>query len=380
MNMKKLNTPLQPMPRFVTARPEHTMETVKEASPAFRELMDRIDGDPNPPKRPSQMWAACKEAGSTDEFPQLLGTTAGKRVIQAFQSWTPKWPLIAAIDNVNKLGVSIPRIFVGEAANLVLKPEGANIRRNYFTDAQYTVSANTYASGLAFTREAMVNDDLGELMKSADKMGRAAARTVDVRLGTLIRANGTAYDGAAFFHATNPTAQPHANTVTTALSADLVGANLLKVACQAIRKQKDIDNRQFLGKTPGIAFCSIDLWDTLAALCGLDMVAAPTVAAPTYTAQNPAYRYGLKPIEFPDLGDTTDWYVAQSPNDADPAWVVSFLNGRAAPMVLQKKLLYGGDFDFANPACDIEYDVIYDFEVSMGDPRSAYAGIVSGGT
>jgi hypothetical protein len=378
--VKKNKKPIPTMPQFVAPREQFSMDAVKESSPAYREMMDRIESDPNPPKRPSQMWAACKEAGSTDEFPQLLGTTAGKRVIQSFVGYTPKWPLIAAIDSVNKLGVSIPRIFVGEAANLVLKPEGMSIRRNKITDNQYTVTANTYASGVAFTREAMVNDDLGELMKSADRMGRAAARAVDVRLGTVIRANAAAYDAVAFFHATNPTAQPHANTVTTALSADLVGANLLKTACQAIKKQKDIDNRAFLGKKPGIAFTSIDLYDTLAALCQLNIVAAPTVGAPTYTAQNPAYAYGLKPVEFEYLGDTTDWYVAQSPNDPDPAWVVSFLNGRATPMVLQKKVLYGGDFDFSNPACDIEYDVIYDFEVSMGDPRSAYGGLVAAGT
>ena len=221
---------------------------------------------------------------------------------------------------------------------------------------------------------------MGELMKSADRMGRAAARTVDVRLGAVIRANGTAYDGAAFFHATNPTAQPHANTVTTALSADLVGANLLATACRAIRKQKDIGNRSFMGKTPKVAFTSIDLYGTLMYLCQSATVASPTVAAPTHDEANPAFGYGLRPVEFEYLGDTTDWYVETDPNEPDPAWVVSFLNGRATPMVLQKKVLYGGDFDFSNPACDIEYDVIYDFEVSMGDPRSAYGGIVSGGT
>lgn len=375
--MKKKTEPISQVVHVMN-REEFNLETVKEHSPAFREMLDRMDG--NPPDRPSELWRACKEAGSTDEFPQLLGTTVGKRVIQYFRAYAPKWPLIAGTDAVNKLGVAIPRVFVGEAADLVLKPEGANIRRNKFTDNQYTIISNTYASGLAFTREAMVNDDTGELMRSADRLGRGAARAVDKRLGAVILANAACYDGTAFFHATNPTANPHANTVTTTLSADLVGANLLTTACRAIKKQKDIDIHEFLHKVPKIAFTSIDLFDTLQGLCGINVVASPTVAAPTHTVQNPAYGYGLRPIEFEWLGDTNDWYVATDPNEPDPAWVVSFLNGQMAPKILQRKTLYGGDFDFSNPACDIEYDVIMDFEVSMGDYRSAYAGIVTGGT
>jgi hypothetical protein len=362
------------MPISVTPRVEYTHEQVKEHSPAYREMVDRM-GD-NPPEKPSELYRACKESGSTDEFGQLLGTTVGKRVIKYFNAYSPKWPLIAQPDSTNKLGVAIPRVFLGEAADLVLKPEGANIRRNKFTDDQYTIITNTYASGLAFTREAMINDDTGELMKSAERLGRAAARAVDKRLGAVIRANAaiTWGDTDAFFHA------DHSNTVTTALSADLVGANLLATACRAIKSQKDIDSNDFLHKVPKVAFTSITLFDTMAALCNTNVVASPTVAAPTHAAQNPAYAYGLRPVEFEWLGDTTDWYITTDPNEPDPAWIVSFLNGRIQPMILQKKTLYGGDFDFSNPACDIEYDVIFDFEVSPGDYRSAYGGIVSGGT
>jgi len=356
----------------VVDRTPYTMEYVKEHSPQFREMLDRMGQ--TPPDKPSELWQACKESGSTDEFRQLLGTTVGKKIISYFNQYVPKYPLIAGIDSVNKLGVSIPRVFVGEGADLVLKPEGANISRNKFTDNQYTISVNTYASSLAFTREAMINDDTGELMRSTARLGRMAARCIDKRLGAVIRANAAAYDGTAFFHSN------HANTVTTALSADLVGANLIKTACQAIKKQQDIDSHDFLHKVPRVAFTSIDLYDTMAALCQTNVVASPTVGAPTHTVQNPAFAYGLRPIEFEWLGDTTDWYVGTDPNEPDPAFVVSFLNGDMTPKVLQRKTLYGGDFDFSNPACDIEFDVIMDFEVSMGDYRSMYAGIVAAGT
>ena len=372
---KKLKKPLFNTPQVVAKHhyDHDTIETVMEHSPAFRELMDKLDHDPAPPEKPSAIWRACKEAGSTDEFPQLLGTSVHKRVVDYYRQVVPVYPRIAGIDSVSQLGVAAPRVLVGEAGDLVLKPEGAVIRRDNITDTQYTVIVNTRASGIAFTREAMINDNTGTLNKSAERLGRAAGRTVDKRLGAVILANGNAYDGSAFF------VSGHSNTVTTALSADLVGANLLKTGCQAIKSQKDIDSHDYLGKVPRIAFTSITLYDTLAELCTSPVVASPTVSSPTYAAQNPALPYGLRPIEFPWLGDTTDWYIATDPNDGDPAWVVAFLNGRAAPIVMQKTVL-PGDFDYSNPSCDIEYDVLFDFEVNMGDWRSAYGGIVSGGT
>lgn len=341
---------------------------------AYRELLDRMGG--KPPETIGGIWRACREAHTTDMFPQLLGTTIGKKVVEQFKSWSPVWPLLAGIDSVNKLGVSIPRVMLGEAGDLVLKAEGAPIRHDTMTDDQYTVSANTYASGYVFTREAILNDDTGLINQTIAKMARAAARTIDKRLGAVIRANGNAYDGIAFFYST------HSNTVTTLLSRDLVGANLIAAAARAIRSQKDIDSRQYLGIKPDRAFSSITLFETLSTLCTSPTIEGPTVASPTYSASNPAKQYGLTPIEFPDLGDTNDWYVIADPA-INPAFVVSFYNGDMTPKILQKKSLYeiqGGSDTWDAPACDLEYDVVMDFQVTMADWRAAYGGIVAGGT
>lgn len=352
---------------------------VKQYSPQFRELWDRLGKEDTSHLGPLGLWRAAQEAHATSDFPQLLANTLGKKVVEQYRQWTPKWPAFCGVDSTNKLGVAIPRIFVGAAQTLELKNQGANVKQHNLTDNEYTVTTSTYASAYKFTRECVRNDDLGALMQLPAKMAIAASRTIDYTVGAFIRANAAAYDSVVFFHASAwPTG--HANTVVTALTRTLAGAQLVADGCKAILKQKDIDNRQFLGLTPRTLVSSIDLFDVIAPIAQSDVIANTTEASASTVLANPARRFGLSPVQFEYLGDTTDWYIFADPA-TNPAIVVSFLDGDMAPKVLARKSAYDTPVDAAGyPNGDIEFDMIFDFGVSWGDPRAAYGGIVSGGT
>lgn len=353
---------------------------LKQTTPQFRELWDRLVADDGATHLgPLGLWKAAQEAHSTSDFPELLQNAIGKKLVEQYQNWQPKWAQFCGIDSTNKLNVAIKRILLGAAATLELKNEGANIKHHAITDNDYDVTTRTYASGYRLTRETIRNDDLGALNRLPVLMAIAAQRTIDSTVGAFIRANAAAYDGVAFF-ASSAWPTGHANSTTSALTRTLAGAQLVADGCKAILKQQDIDSRQYLGLVPRFLVSSIDLYDTIAPIAQSDVIANTTESSASTVLANPAKRFGLTPVQFEYLGDTTDWYIFADPA-TNPAIVVSFLDGNMAPKVLAKRSAYDAPVDAAGyPNGDIEFDIIYDFGVSWGDPRAAYGGIVSGGT
>lgn len=354
--------------------------------PSWKELSDRIGDNVLSPqgflRAAREHFGRVQEAESTSDLTSLLSTTIGKKVVTLMNTYTPVWSQFCYIDETNKLRTNVPRVLISAFPDLDEKPEGSEIEKHNIEDNAYNIQTKTYAKGFSITRETWVNDDTGTLREMPYRMVTAATRTLERTIAAYIRANGTAYDSTAFFAARTGTVT-HNNTTTSTLARTLTGAGYITAGCLVIKKAKDLKDIHIMGYQPRFLITAPDITDTAATLCTAEAVANTTETSANVSLANPARRENLQHIEWPYLGDTNNWYICTDPQvtRGDSGVIVSFLNGRTAPMVMQKKTIYdtASIEAFANNPCDIEFDLIYDFGVSFGNFRTWYGGIVSGG-
>ena len=250
-----------------------------------------------------------------------------------------------------------------------------------------TLSVDTYGGQYSITRQAIINDDSGELLnRNPSDMGYAAGVFILQAVIATIETPGLAPDGQAFY-ATSPT---RGNQVTDALSE-----NALADAIAFMEDQQDDDHNQIV-VTPSILVVKNARMQLIAqrilnsTQTGTNVnwtgVSGTGVGSDAFDkgTQNPLA--GVLPadgvIRDPWFSDSNDWYLFADPQDV-PAFAVGFLNGQSEPQVMLKdpmvRLALGAGTDPYSWELDsVDFKVRADFGVGVVDPRAAYRGIVSG--
>lgn len=265
--------------------------------------------------------ALVKAAMTTSDFPELMSVAANKTLGARFEAITLEHRAIAEkADLVDFKPAKV--INTSLLPGLVFKPEAGEIEYGSITDGSTTYKLLTYARGLAFSRELMVNDDLdaiGLLLRNAATSGARLER--DLIFETLT-GNPAMGDGAPLFHAT------HGNLDTTGAALDIAGLNKARVL---MRKQKDSSGAYVL-TAPRYLVVPV----------AVEADAEALVASLTYKAgtdverETPAWVRGLTIISDPRLDDSdpADWYLLSDPL-VSPTLRLGYLNGRDTPEVEQ---------------------------------------------
>lgn len=232
------------------------------------------------------------------------------------------------------------------------------------TEEAATLAVTKRGKILPLTWESIVNDDLNASVGYADKMGRAARRTLAKAVFAVLSGNGTIYDTKALFHA------DHANLGSSAFAyATLLAAQL------AMAAQTEADSSEPLGINPemgGLLIIPQALRATSRELLLTDKKpgSANNDASAVYAmfgAENE------RVVVNPFATDANDWFIL-----ADPmAWEcinVGFFEGREEPEVLVADQVAA----FSMWTKDvIEYKVRHIWGVSVSDYRPAYGAIVA---
>lgn len=321
-----------------------------------------------------EMYARLKESGNSDDFPLLLSTEIHKIVIDSYKGIVPVWQFYALKTSIADFKTH-NRILLSEAEDLLELVKNEPIKDSYLTEARYTIVGKTYERKLSLTREAIINDDTDTLVRSAQRLGRAAARTVSNGVASLLELGGAtlAYDSIYFFTAANWPAGHH-NLGTTALTADITGANILATHMMWLRTQKDIAQRGYLGLTPKYLVVCPTLESIARSLIGSQTI--PNAGGTAFVT-NPVYA-GLTVVVEPYYdATTTGWFVACEPSEC-AGIEVGFLNGQDIPQILVKAptaITQTGtsdpyDFNFET----IEWKVRHDYGIAFGDPRGLQCG------
>jgi hypothetical protein len=240
---------------------------------------------------------------------------------------------------------------------------------------------DTYGGVYAITRQAIINDDSGELLnRNPSDMGYAAGIFVAETLVALIESNPLAYDGLTIWNNTR------GNQTTAALSEDSIADGIT-----FMESLFDDSGYRIMVKAATLVVKS----------ARMEMIARRIVNS-TVTGTQVQYSGAagagttimdkgvLNPLQGiisgdgivrePFLSDPNDWYLFADPNDV-PVFAVGFLNGQEQPSVFLKdpavrNALGPGTDPYSWEIDSVDFKVRHDFGVAAVDFRGTYKGVV----
>ena len=264
---------------------------------------------------------------STSDFPNILANVAGKTLLDAYQAAPAVLRQICRLTTATDFKERRVLRF-GEGTGLQYKAEGAEYTYGSIAEQTSSYQVKTFGRIFAFTREMIVNDDLGALDQFFRAAGRLSTEFEARMLADLLTANAGAgpilSDGLPLFHAN------HGNVAS---SGGAISVSTLDAARAALRRQKGLDGGIIIDADPRFLIVP---------------VSKQTTAEQVTTAITPAQPSNVNPfagrlavLADPHLDDasTTAWYVAADPGNV-PVFEFAYLEGAQGPQTEQET-----DFD-----------------------------------
>ncbi len=279
--------------------------------------------------------AELTEAAVPSDFPNALGNTLYKRIVQWAGQIAPEemWrKYMVEVENIDFRPNN--QILVSEMEDLLPVPTGMEYQDSTMGDAVYPITVAVWGRTFSINRETIINDNIGVLSDLPQKMARAVSRTKNkqfVRVG--MEGNINSYDGTPVFSA------GHRNLATGAASA--LSSTSLQTAIYSVQTQTGDPNLfpdggpmqmepKYLVVPPGLQFVARQLiQSTLVVAAG---GATPDV---TFGNINPLNNL-LEVVVERWLTSPTAWYVFTDPNEA-PGFAVAHLRGKINPDLLLER-------------------------------------------
>lgn len=182
---------------------------------------------------------------TTSDFPLLLQDAANKVLESAYALQAPTYRAWAARRNFNDFKAH-KFLRIGEFPSLTATKEPATITWKTIGEQREQITPSEYTAGLALTREALINDDLGALSDIANGAAGQAARDENTLAYAMLAANAVLSDGVALFSVAT-----HANLASSASTIDVAN---IALAVKAMRVQTSISGQK-LNLMPSVLLC-----------------------------------------------------------------------------------------------------------------------------
>ena len=294
--------------------------------------------------------ALFREALTPDsQFSGILDNTVNKSMAQAYraavttyQAWTSRGSLV---------DFKATKIYqISEAGELEEMTQSGEFKFDEVQDQGVSRSLATFGRSWGFTRQALINDDLGMLVRVPEAYVRAAARGINKLVYKQLNDNVTIYDTKALFHT------DHANLAGT---GDYIGTSTVSAGRTAMRKQKNLRGLETLNIAPSFLLVPAALETDSQQF--LWSIADP---AGDHSGVANVFRNALSLVVDAEIDTTHEyaWYLAAAPGDIDTI-EVAFLNGSDMP-----KLESQVGFDFLG----IKWRIFIDYGVTVIDYRGLY--------
>lgn len=298
-------------------------------------------------KREVVSAALDRRAMSTSDFPIILGNVAGATLRAAYEATPATYKAIGRQSNLPDFKL-VTRAQLGEAPELKKVVEGGEYTRGTIGEGKEQYKLSTYGRIVAFTRQAIINDDMSAFSRLIDQFGRAARSLEGDLVWSQITANAAMGDGTALFHSN------HGNLAGTAavISVTSVGAGRA-----AMRSQKGLDKKQFISVAPAYLVVPAALETTA------DQFVSTAMLAATDATKNP-FAGRLTVIAEPrlDANSVISWYLAGDPSAIDIV-EYGFLDGEEGPYIETRE---GFEVD------GLEIKCRHDFAAKVIDWRGLY--------
>lgn len=307
-------------------------------------------------------YADLREAGSTSEFPNLLGNVMYRRLIEWAQSVPDVWRKYSAITEAPDKRPQTS-ILGYEAEDLLPIGEESAYQDSVLADAKFQWQVGTYGRAFSINRDVILNDDLGYIRQQPRRWGRAAARTLAFFVTrTLLEGNGTCFDGNALFHTVS-----HANYeegAGTAFSATNLQNAIMAMGNQTVLGVYQTVRPKMLVVPSGLEFSAKQVINSALIIAVADSLGSTSSANITTMGNSNVLQNALDIVVDPFLTSTTAYYLFAEPTDV-PVVMVGFLDGKQTPDLLIEKptmvKVAGGDDPYEFEYDVMRYKVRYDF-------------------
>lgn len=261
-------------------------------------------------------------AQTTGDFPVILEDAMHKLVISGYDAQPDTWTRFCRQGDVSDFR-DHKRLATGVVGNLNEVNEGGEYVNKPLPDANAeSIAARRRGAIIQITPEVLVNDDLGEIQRMADGLGRSADRTIESAVYDVLASNPKLSDGKALF------STDHKNLAGTGAAP---GVDALDAARVAMMQQKDAAGEEYLDIYPAVAVVPLQHGGTMRTLINAQY--DPDASQPN----RPNKVAGL-------VGDVVDsprvsgsaWYLFADPAVA-PVIEVVFLDGQRAPRLTQEE-------------------------------------------
>lgn len=259
----------------------------------------------------------------TSDFASVLEVTSRKQMLNGYEYAQPTYRVWTKRTTTPDFK-TMTRVRLSEAPTLLKVAEGAQITIGQMSDTKESYALATYARGVSFSRQMLINDDLGAFNDLIFQMGVQVSRLENKTVYTILN-NGHAAsqnmaDGIPLF-----TDATHFN-----LKTGVLGNTAFDTAFGAMKIQKGVDGVTYLNLTPKFLIVPAAKEATARAAV---MLVGPNVKA---TDQN-WFAGRLEVVADAELDGTSTamWYMAADPGIA-PGIEACFLQGQEGPQIVRK--------------------------------------------
>lgn len=259
---------------------------------------------------------------SSSDFPVLLQGVIHKTLLANYQAVSDTWTRFCLTGTVSDFRAH-KRLRMGSFTRLDKIQENGEFKNKKITDADSeSITAETFGNIINVSRKMIVNDDLNAFSRLATMLGRAAARSIEVDVYSLLASNPTMGDGNALFSVAH-------NNLLTGAAPSAIEFDKLRVA---MGSQKDKDNNDILDLRPSVLLLGIAQGGTAKTIN--DALYDPDTAN---KLQKPNLAKGI----FNNIVDTAritgnEYYAFADPME-EPVLEVAFLDGVQEPFLEQKE-------------------------------------------
>ncbi|SUS08667.1 Putative peptidase U35, phage prohead HK97 (fragment) [Candidatus Defluviicoccus seviourii] len=192
-----------------------------------------------------QLLSVTFSAGShsTSDFPGLLQDAANKVLLETLEAAPPSYRAWAQRRQFRDFKAH-KFLRVGDFPAFQAVPEPATMKLGTVDESRETVTLVSYTSGISFTREALINDDLGALTAIGNSIATRAAATEGELSYSLLATNPVMSDGEALF------SEAHGNLAASGSALDVTS---LAAGRKAMRQQ--VHGTMLLNLSPRFLVC-----------------------------------------------------------------------------------------------------------------------------
>lgn len=289
---------------------------------------------------------------TASDFSVALENVMYKTLLGAYAQQADSWRRFCGVDSTQDFRPS-NRYRLGSFGVLDQLDESGEYKQKQIPDAiKQQITTQTYGNKIALSRKAIVNDDMGAVVASAERFGRMAGLSIEVAVYNLLAQNSGLGPSVTYNGITAPLFDAQFANIGTqaALSSDAIDADRVTMGSQV-----DISNNEKLDIRPSVLLVPLTLG---AKAKQINRAAYDPTAGAAFEAPNKVAGLFRDIVDTPRLSGTRRYMFS----DQTPALVVVFLNGTQVPFMDQR---LGWDID------GIEWKLRLDFNAQGFDPKGA---------